>query len=185
MVVSFSIFLLSMLAFNPICKAQNNIKATKNYSDSINNRSPFLNLTEEQLLNISGHSIKDSIVQFLLHSKYCNWVIDPGNEKKGTWYRDCNNALELFVYKDEIIFFGMFNTYKDKSGKTCVHYKGKLPYGLTFDMKRSAIEKIFNEPAMFLDGHYISHNKKRTLWIDFNGDDPNSSTIKEITLFKE
>src|SRR5665213_1874289 len=66
------ILFLVQIAFHPVnCDAQNN----KSKNTSLSDNNPFYSLTEKQLISIPGKSTSDTLVNYLLFSKYADWQV--------------------------------------------------------------------------------------------------------------
>ncbi len=149
---------------------------------------PALNLKGTELLALPGKSLYDPQVYSFTHpvGDSCDFIPIYKPTKEGvTFIYKCQaNGYQASVMNDVLGSLEVYNTIKGDDDLSWTKYPGELPYGLTFDLKREAIEKLLGTSAKtsirpnsyeYLDKHII---------VTYTSDDVKKAKLKILTIYK-
>jgi hypothetical protein len=190
-----SLILILFFSIQSVSGFAQNINKSK--SQSISNN-PFNSLTEKQFVSMPGKNISDTLVKFLLFSKYADWQVsydsvqimhgikDSIHSKKIMHlnYFNVNDGIEFSVEEDTVRNIVIHTLEEDEFHNHWRVYNGKLPYGLNTKLTRHEIINILGVPNVHTSGNIIWYYPDKKLNIEFTSDDYNSAKIRLFVLYK-
>jgi|ERR1035437_2598845 hypothetical protein len=159
---------------------------------------PFYSLTEKQFISIPGKNTSDTLVKFLLFSKYADWQVSYDSVKSQHKIKDSvytkrfmhlnyfnvNDGIEFSAEEDTIRNIVIHALEEDEFHNHWKAYKGKLPYALNVNMTRQEIVNLLGVPNVHTSGNIIWYYPDKKLNIEFTSDDYNSAKIRLFVLYK-
>ncbi len=150
---------------------------------------PQLVLKGSELAALPGKSLYDPQVYALTHpiGDSCDFIPNYQPAKAGiTFIYKCQANGYAALVKDDILgSINIFNNIKGDDDNSWTKYAGELPYGLTFDMKREAIEKLIGAATKSSVGANSFDYTDKGLILSYNSDDVKKAKLKSITLYKK
>src|ERR1039458_785792 len=112
---------------------------------------PQFNPKGSELAEMPGKSLYDPLVYAMTHpiGDSCDFlpVYKAANESVSFIYKCQANGYMAFVVNDILGNLNIYNNIKGDEENSWTKYIGELPYGINFDMKREAVEKVLGAPS--------------------------------------
>ena len=149
---------------------------------------PQLVLSGKELAALPGKSLYDPQVYALTHpiGDSCDFIPNYQPTKTGvTFIYKCQANGYAALVKDDILgSVNIYNNVKGDEENSWTKYPGELPFGLTFDLKREAIEKLIgaSTKAGIKPNSFEYPDKKLILF--YKDGDPKKAKLESITLYK-
>jgi hypothetical protein len=151
---------------------------------------PQFNIKGSELADLPGKSLYDPQVYSMTHpiGDSCDFIPTYKPDKNGVTfvYKCQSNGYMATVVNDVLTSVSIYNNIKGDEDNSWTKYPGELPFSITFDMKREAIEKILGAPngPGGIEPNGFEY-KEKNLIVIYNSNDPKKAKLKSITLYKK